>query len=926
MHKAEATNFLATLISPRTPAIVLGRGRDPERFAGMLANGGSLVFFGAPGFGKSHLADAVDSHLKARGTLTLKLRGTALSRDSAFGSLTAVLETAPIEPGGVAPPTAASFLAHAVRKTGTEHPIVAVDDAHLLDPQSAEVLCRLAADGAISLLLTSSPVPLRFGNGSDAQTFQIITSLWIQGKAERIDLEALSPDEATDLIATLAPGAVFDTATRIALYERSAGSPLLLRELTAEVLRNRFLLEDRDTLSPSAVPPSGRLLDLLRLQLTPLAPGQLHGLALLGRVHILSHAHSLAIFSPADLHDLVQRGFVSRSQQGEERVIAHSVYAEAALTMSDAYELEILAARLATTLLTSHASGRSLSETECVIVAETWSTRATLDEECERYGLDVVSEILTTAARRCNCMGISDSGIAYARRAYQLRVDTLSSIEYSRALTTINRDSQALDVLAGATSTFADAASAAYVTRWWAAIASRQDTAPELLEQLAEQATTWFPGDSTMLGEAAMVRLGNLGRQMDRVQVIAAADEIIANTTFSSSVRARAACLSAVENVVRGDGERARELMRLATGLQGPHQSQNVPWDGIDDELAMAVLVAGIAVDLLTGRDVDSLASRLDARIEHLVRNKEYKTLGHLLVSAAELAQFRGDSMTALVEFQAAESRFVRCDPMIWLPWVQAMHARALADVGQMQDAIVKLRESTSLSSTMGPNEWLRFISECTAVEILNVSGDEFAPRAVAASVTMELENGGPVIHAWLLYELFLHGENPDEVVGVIESAVASTNLPILATAARHVRAAVDQNAAALDDVASSFAKLGAFGNANLASESAAELHRDQGDRTSASLSRARASGYAESSHGANTLTITDAAPAPGRLTGRESEVALLAARGLSNRDIARALFLSVRTVESHLYQARVKLGAASRRDLGALLNSQVLG
>jgi DNA-binding CsgD family transcriptional regulator len=55
-------------------------------------------------------------------------------------------------------------------------------------------------------------------------------------------------------------------------------------------------------------------------------------------------------------------------------------------------------------------------------------------------------------------------------------------------------------------------------------------------------------------------------------------------------------------------------------------------------------------------------------------------------------------------------------------------------------------------------------------------------------------------------------------------------------------------------------------------------------------------------------------------LTRRELEVALLIAQGLSNQEIATRLFLSVRTVESHVLQARTKLGAGRRRDLGRLV------
>jgi DNA-binding NarL/FixJ family response regulator len=51
-------------------------------------------------------------------------------------------------------------------------------------------------------------------------------------------------------------------------------------------------------------------------------------------------------------------------------------------------------------------------------------------------------------------------------------------------------------------------------------------------------------------------------------------------------------------------------------------------------------------------------------------------------------------------------------------------------------------------------------------------------------------------------------------------------------------------------------------------------------------------------------------------LTRREREVAALAARGLSNRDIADRLFVSVRTIENQLHRAYGKLGVAKRQEL----------
>ena len=64
-----------------------------------------------------------------------------------------------------------------------------------------------------------------------------------------------------------------------------------------------------------------------------------------------------------------------------------------------------------------------------------------------------------------------------------------------------------------------------------------------------------------------------------------------------------------------------------------------------------------------------------------------------------------------------------------------------------------------------------------------------------------------------------------------------------------------------------------------------------------------------------------DDAPALGlcpTLTRRETEVAALAARGLTNRDIAAQLFLSVRTVEVHVDHILTKLGFHTRTQLAA--------
>ena len=57
-----------------------------------------------------------------------------------------------------------------------------------------------------------------------------------------------------------------------------------------------------------------------------------------------------------------------------------------------------------------------------------------------------------------------------------------------------------------------------------------------------------------------------------------------------------------------------------------------------------------------------------------------------------------------------------------------------------------------------------------------------------------------------------------------------------------------------------------------------------------------------------------------GALTPMERRTAGLAAEGLSNRDVAQSLFLTVRTVEMHLTNAYRKLDITSRQQLADAL------
>ena len=181
-----------------------------DRLATALATGRSLIVFGESGMGKSYLADGITRQLKCRGHTPISVRATALAQHVPFAALHSALELPALElpdsgtPGGpsasTAAPTPARVLARLNELSGNRKPIVLIDDAHLLDGESAELLCVLGTAGSITVLLTAMLVPARNPSAAAAETLRIITDLWVRQVADRIDIAPLSTTAADALI------------------------------------------------------------------------------------------------------------------------------------------------------------------------------------------------------------------------------------------------------------------------------------------------------------------------------------------------------------------------------------------------------------------------------------------------------------------------------------------------------------------------------------------------------------------------------------------------------------------------------------------------------------------------------------------------------------------------------------------------------
>ncbi len=134
-----------------------------------------------------------------------------------------------------------------------------------------------------------------------------------------------------------------------------------------------------------------------------------------------------------------------------------------------------------------------------------------------------------------------------------------------------------------------------------------------------------------------------------------------------------------------------------------------------------------------------------------------------------------------------------------------------------------------------------------------------------------------------------------------------------------HAVALDDLDVVALGEVAERFAAGGLDVSAAEAAVEASRIAKERGERQVALRLAARAREFVTGVDGPPTPALRDR---PQFLTRRESEVAMLAARGHSSRLIAQRLGITVRTVQNLLQRVYEKLDVHRRADLAPIVLS----
>jgi DNA-binding CsgD family transcriptional regulator len=251
--------------------------------------------------------------------------------------------------------------------------------------------------------------------------------------------------------------------------------------------------------------------------------------------------------------------------------------------------------------------------------------------------------------------------------------------------------------------------------------------------------------------------------------------------------------------------------------------------------------------------------------------------------------------------------------------WSAALRLQAAAQLGAAGRADADAALADLRANRRGPDGVRRLDCEVAIAEAWHAAayGDPAAARAIlTAAMRDALADGATGAAVTTGYELIRMGVRAEPLRGLEIPADW-----------RFGRLVLDFDAAlgdgtALDAVATRFAADGMALAAAEAAALAADAHATAGAPRRAATSRQNSARFAESCQGARTPAL--AAPpesATHRLSRREYEIAVLAARGASSRAIADSLVLSPRTVENHLNRAYAKLGISGRADLGTLLD-----
>jgi len=859
-------------------------GRDSEigiirRALSGAGNHSGVVIAGAAGVGKTWLAREVLRRAEASGERTKWIVGTDSAQALPLGAFIGSLGEAMSDPLTNVRRVINSFVAQQRRS----RVVVGVDDAHLLDGLSALVVHQLAQSGGARLLVTMRTG----GDEPDA-----VTALWKDGLLVRLDLEPLSDAATREVIETTLDGPV-DARSAARFRQLTGGNALFLRQLLADQVaagRMRKLAGVWMWEGDVAVSPS--LSDTIGHQMGRLKPRMAMVVDTLSLCQPLAVDVLCDLVPRSDLAAAERMGLVSveRTGTGLMARLAHPLFGELRRARAGEMYLSEIRGRLATRLAEDGDADMQATVRRALLRLESdLDPDPALYLESARHAmtlldLDLADRFATAAARAGapGAAGLRAMNLVLLGRGEQaeaaLRDMTdgdlpdghhWATVRAANLIWMLGNPQHAaviLDELASVAETPAQLAERLAVQACVDAVSARCQLAAERAGAALDFPD--LPGFHAMMASLALIMgMGALG-QVDELAGVAEQALRRATTSFQAShmrfwfgaVYGRACRLTGrIDEFV----STAKQLADSARDIPG------LAYANLALLLGNAELVRGAAAEAarlvheaVAGVQIHSVTTGL--------RPASYFALAEAHAKLGQASE-ANDAVAAARSCVPPDYLFMHTALALAGGW-------AMAASGRLGEAVTSVREAALVARERGQPT-----HELACIQAAAQWGDASqAARARELAGALSL----PVADAVALHT---------------EALLAGDGEGLLAASAKY-RGVGDRAAAA-----------------DAAAQASVAFDEDQHHRRGL-YAAALARELADECGGLQTPALRT--PAGLKLSGRQRDVVELVVAGLSNREIAEKLVMSVRTVEGHVYRACQRVGAQSREELASIIRS----
>lgn len=851
---------------------------DATRAGAERARG--IVLSGSAGVGKTRVAREAVAGCGSRSTRRHWIVGTASARGVPLGAFVDVASDFGPDPLRRVREVIDGLIGDA--RFGEV--VVGVDDAHLLDDLSAFTVHQLVTRRLATVILT-----IRSGESPP----DAITAIWKDQHLERLELQPLSPPEIADLLQRVLAGPV-DSFSAQRLWQYTQGNALYLRHLLDnEVAAGRvtqragvWLWEGQPRLSPtlaellearmSDVPGSVReVLDALAIA-EPLESDVLEAIA---DADALAEAESLGLIT-VDAH----------LRPASVR-LAHPLLGEVRRTGS--LRLQRLRGRIATEL------GRKRSTDPRDLIR-----RAALLIESD---LTPDPELLLAAAAAA--MQLLDHRLAetLAARAVAVGGGPWAKIAHAMAITWQERGVEAEAVLGE------QAAQATGLERTQVAILRAMNFLLILGRVAdAERELDVLPADD------------------ESAQAIATALRPLIELVRGNSGAAVEMAIAAEESAEASDVAKIFLAWVFVTGrgdlgqIDEIESAANTGYAVADRSPEVGHLRRRLAFQETHGYRLAGTLARSDAVVDRIRRDTldvpfeeswHRVMVGLSAMSRGALDDARCSLRDALAYLGTGDSgRMVKTFGRTWLATVTAMAGLA-TDARREFDAIQWWAQDPAACMF---DPYLRLAEAWVCATEGAVSQ---AISIMRTAAVREAELGRPAWEVVLLQTATQFGDHT--TAPRLADLATRVQGPRAPTAAAHAVALAAGDGGALLDASHRYE---AFGDRLAGADAAAQAvvaYQHAGLRGAAMTASATAQRLTTECQGAQTPALragTTAQP----FTARQREIISLAAQGLSNKQIADRLTMSIRSVEGHLFRASQRVAANSREQLISILRGDV--